>query len=471
MSHGRESNLLQAADQLGAVLNRGAALYLQILSASDGPRIKAALGFGQQPEGSQKITCLLEEHAQTRNEKGLIDFPVLADKGLVKSVKIFYTDAFVSQHDSVPDPTENCAAQCSRFTDSLENSPHVTRAILAHKSPAFVALSWLCNPQLDCFISFRRRWLRDSFCAAEDQAPANTKLHLILEEVVLLDLLLSVCPKLKSLWEYRLWVVNQMFKQCSPYWLGKNRISTDLLCSRFQQQDDVSFFMAAHNHPMNYNAWHYRRCIEEACYLPTTVLKDSSDVAERVIRYDCEKVVAFIREHNGDSSATSYLLFLLNMQDKRDSLRAVQVLKTDLETPLGDTELLFPLTSTALTKREDRDSISDLWKYLMCCTQKEIRRHCEKGHDCMWYLRLELVRWALSERSQVHLCSSWTVLDELEWVCAFVDATSSSSCDKLLSPVSALPHAWTESSGSLEWTSYNAARYGLQLLSVLQCLS
>lgn len=453
MQHKTESGIAQAAEELNAVLDRGAELYYRSLTTTDSSLVRAALGFGDLPENGCQVMCLFEEPASPQGSAKAVDFPVLVKKNLVKSVRAHYTEAYAAQHASSADPREQPSGQCSRSSDSLAESPHITRAMLRHKSQAFVALSWLCNPQLEPFIACRRLWMRDGICAGDQSATPNAMLRLFLKEIILLDLLLSVGPKLKCLWEYRLWIIVQMATRQLLTHTSSSEGPACLSVVRLQRQDDVTFFTAAHNHPMNYNAWHYRRCVSQACYLPLPLLGDTSLVAGRIIRYDHEKVLEFIQKHNGDCSATAYLLFLLELQEKRDDLRRLQ------GTP--------QLNASKDQGRLESDSAPSVWKSLMHCTQEEIRRHCEKGHDSMWYLRLELIRWALSRPSRATLLSSWTVEDELKWVSAYADADAGGNYAGLLAPLSVLPHAWAESFGSLAWTSYNASRYGLQLLSVL----
>ncbi|KPA79293.1 hypothetical protein ABB37_05758 [Leptomonas pyrrhocoris] len=459
----------KAAGELDSILLQGASLYMRTLSSHNTPLAKLVLGFGQQQlqqPHSPLITCLVDDSNLSQSGSSSFDYPVLVDRSLLNTVRTYCAGAFLAQQERSEDSMQLGKMPCRSLTDSLQSSPHVTRSMLADKPTPFTAILWLCNPQLECFISHRRRWLLDSLCAPDAAIPSAEKMRLLVNAVVLLDLLLSVCPKLKSLWEFRLWIVKQMF---SRHLLTsvKGGNSSESLLLRWQLQDDVCFFTAAHNHPMNYNAWHYRRCVHKLLCASASESPNVLETVDKIVLYESQRIVHFIREHNGDSSAASYLLFLLHEEDVRDQMLT-------LKNSQGITQPQ-PEPSQGLRQSAEENGkftracpcAPRLWTYLMRCTQEEIRRHCEKGHEAMWCLRLELVRWAFKKTSRVGLFSSWNLENELEWVSAYVAAVSSAPSDKLLAPVSVFPHAWTDSFGSLAWTSYNAARYGLELLRVL----
>jgi hypothetical protein len=471
MESALQETILEAAGQLSQILDQGASLFLQTLTCPSAPLLKAALGFSQQqPQESEAplITCLFDPSTLSRGSKESVDFPVLVEKRVLGAVKAYYTVAFRTSLTCSKPLDEHQADDRHSLTDSLDNSPHVTRTIISDKSAAFIALSWLCNPQFDGFIISRRRWLRASIRVSETQSLTASKLRLFVKEVVLLELMLSVAPKLKSLWEYRLWILTQILHSDLFSSLSTSSNSLESLLVRLQRQDDASFFAAAHNHPMNYNAWHYRRCLKKLLTPFIVRATLSFPAIERSAHYDCQCVIKFIREHNGDSSATSYLLFLLRELETKTHARPIEKLENTLQSPSNSEEGRL-VSGKTVGEETTMYSASALWKLLMVLTQEEIRRHFEKGHESMWYLRLELIRWALSKRSRLNLWSSWTVKDELGWISVYVDATSILEHAQLLSPVSAMPHAWAESFGSLAWTSYNAARYGVEFLSILGC--
>ncbi|KPI84323.1 hypothetical protein ABL78_6629 [Leptomonas seymouri] len=460
--------ITKAADDLDSIIQQGAHLLLHSLSNSNAPIVKAVLGFGQQQQpDSLPITCLVNYSNPPQSNTIFLDFPVLIHRSLLFTVKAYYVALFQAQQQRLTVLAEHSTKPPHSSTDSLESSPHVTRLMITDKSAPFIALSWLCSPQNECLIGHRRRWLHDSLCVPEADMTSIEKTQLLIKEIIILDLLLSICPKLKSLWEYRLWIVKHIFNSHLLTAAAAEADSLDLLLFRWQQQDDACFFSAAHNHSMNYNAWHYRRCARKAFYASFSTLPQALEISVKLTRCDSQRVIHFIREHNGDTSAMSYLLFMLHEEDVSDQMRASQNSRT--------TTLRRPETSQGLTRptenhmkfSSDYPSALQLWKYFMCFTQEEIRRHCEKGHEAMWYLRLELTRWAVTKASCIDISSAWSVEDELEWVSTYVAAVSSTSPDTLLSPTSGIPHVWTESFGSLAWTSYNAARYGLELLSIL----
>ncbi|KAG5478330.1 hypothetical protein CUR178_05045 [Leishmania enriettii] len=471
--------IADAAKDLDGILDAGADLYLHSIKTPGAPLVRAAFGFSLEPLQSSRVACLAELSCVATSTTKYADFPVLLSREVVDAMRTFFVDSFQIQKGA----PQKVADIANRSADSLDDSPHVTRAMLSDLHPTVVALAWACTPQHDIFASTRRRWLSETCFTAETKVENSQRLHQAMKEFLLLDLFLSICPKLKLLWEYRQWLCSSMCRWGllidNPE--GVNEAALQIL--RFEAQDDQLFFMAARNHPMNYNAWHYRRLRFRTLHANASKMRTRWDRARVVIQIDSEKVIQFIREHNGDSSAASYLLFLLHEQEALDSKVDTSFSDADLlvkDTHQGGVE---PRRSHAEEEPDTSEGgeggrrISDgfpvlrlappLWKTLMATTQTEIRLHGEKGHECMWHLRLGLIQWACTRSPQYRLLSAWRAEDELRWVSTYVALHLEDAADALLSPLSELPNAWTESSGSAAWTSLNAARYGCQLTSIL----
>lgn len=242
----------------------------------------------------------------------------------------------------------------------------------------------------------------DYLWGARKASLASAARRRLLKELVLCDAVLSFYHKTGEAWVHRGWCLQR---------LGDREPAAALA---LLQSGDGAFFYAAAAHPLNYNAWAYRRrCV---LALPATV-RAAAWVAEG------ERVASFIKVHNSDASAASYLLFVL-----------------------------------------DRSGDEGLWRALMRLTQAGLRTHADKGHECLWMLRLGLVEWAVGRGKGSGCGSAWTVADELDWVSAQVWAAS----PRLLAPVSrAASEAAVECNGSLGWNSYYACRYGLQLLALV----
>ncbi|GET89040.1 hypothetical protein, conserved [Leishmania tarentolae] len=471
--------IANAAKEMDQILDAGAHLYLQSIKTTGAPSIRAAFGFSEQPLKLNQVVCLTEisrvEESTTKN----IDFPVLVDRRVVTAMKTFFVRSFQREKGTLSKATD----ASPEVQDSLHDSPHVTRTMLSDMHPTIIALAWACIPQHDTFVSFRRRRLRETCFTADDKADVGERLHCVIKEFVLLDLLLSLCPKLKLLWEYRQWLCSSMHN-CGLLNNSKEDNDVALPILQFEAQDDQLFFVAAHNHTMNYNAWHYRRLRFQTLHANASKLCARRDCACVAVQRDSERVIQFIREHSSDSSATSYLLFLLHEQEVLDRKGDAFLSKEGVvvEGPseaagelhrsstkeyfTGDTE---DSSRTPVSKGSTRYALAPaLWKNFMKVTQTEIRRHTEKGHECIWQLRLGLIQWACSRSPESRMQSLWSVEDELRWTSTYLDIHLVDGVDALLCPVSPLPYAWAESFGSSAWTSFNASRYGRQLALILR---
>ncbi|KAG5477848.1 hypothetical protein LSCM1_05150 [Leishmania martiniquensis] len=471
--------ITDAAKDFDHILDAGAGLYLKSIKTPGAPFIRPAFGLSLQPLRPNRVACLADMSCAANSSAKYTDFPVLVDRDFVDVMKAFFVSSF-QKAKAAPQKLVNIG---SRSADSLDDSPHVTRAMLSGMDPTIVALAWACAPQHDIFASTRRRWLRKTCFTAEGTAEMSQKVHQVMKEFLLSDLFLTLLPKAKSLWEYRQWLCCNI-RNCGLLIDDPEGVDEAALpACRFEAQDDQLFFMAAHSHPMNYNAWHYRRLRFRTLHSNTSSTREGCDSACDAIRVDSEKVIQFTREHNSDGSATSYLLFLLQEQEDLDRKADVSLLEAELlakGTGQADAKPLRSRLQEGPNASKDDGSgrcVSEsfpsirlapaLWRSFMAVTQAEIRLHSEKGHECMWHLRLGLVQWACTRSPHHRVLSLWSAEDELRWVSAYAGLHLLDSAHALLSPVTGLPHAWSESSGSPAWTSFNAARYGCQLAAIL----
>ncbi|RNF21812.1 alkyl and aryl transferase [Trypanosoma conorhini] len=265
----------------------------------------------------------------------------------------------------------------------------------------------------------RRRGLQEAALAnaATGQRDARS---LLLQEYLLTSLLLSFHYKKQEVWVHRWWVVQRL--------LTLGGANLELFCSH----DRSVLFEAADRHPMNYNAWNYRRQLF-ACLLQRDRAAEAA--ARALLLEELDAVVEFFERHNGDSSATAYLAFLLEQA-------------TAWWSGTGEGHSFLA---------------SRVWGRLLSVTAQELRRHYDKGHEAVWVLRLALMRWALRERP----ACGWTLHDELVFVAAYASVKTALAEEE--DGASMPPElTWVDVSGSCWWTSYHAVRYGVQLLRMLQ---
>lgn len=247
-----------------------------------------------------------------------------------------------------------------------------------------------------------------------NETPRNESINFLIRELIFMNLLLSLYHKMESIWGYRLYIMEKI--------LSSKFFDEKRLLIMYKSEVEV-ISLSAHFHFMNYAAWSYRRYV---CRL----FMKCSLLAEHVFPQEIQSTTKYITEHNGDHSACSYLIFLLENVSKCDT----------------------------------QCTASELWRKLMYFTQTEIRRHCSIGHECIWELRWNLINFALDLNvNSDTLLSSWTIKNELELVSAYIDGYG--RMPLLLSP-KAVERSWCEVSGDLCWTSYLACRYGLQLLKL-----
>lgn len=237
-------------------------------------------------------------------------------------------------------------------------------------------------------------------------------------DVTLTTLLLSRYCKCADAWQHRRYAIQSL--------INSSRNADKELLSQMLTFDRTVLFSAAHSHPMNYNAWNYRR---QAIQTVTQLRQPS--LSERWSEIEINETLKFLQSHNGDRSAACYVVYVLEYMRKSGAAS---------------------------------ETVVSLWRKGMFFTQREIRRHCELGHECMWEMRLNLIMVAIG--GKLPFPSGWTVADELTFVDAYV--TLYQSTRFLLYPTSAAS-GWWESSGNLSRTSFLACRYGLQLLEAVNC--
>lgn len=244
----------------------------------------------------------------------------------------------------------------------------------------------------------------------------------VLKDIILTDFLLSFYYKIQQVWVYRGWLIKLLVKK--RILVSGGVLSPD----SFFGHDKSVFTFAADHHPMNYNAWQYRRIVYSERWRSDYDIINYCDCLRREVDF----AKHFFSTHNGDGSASVYLLSLLHYCSSAETEKSL-------------------------------DSIS-LWRELLIYTQQEVSRHYAKGHECIWHLRLGLLQWGLNNKEAR---SSWLLADELDWVSLFVDYPFQEGRNlSRLSPQENVRNAWVESSGTPGWTSYLACRYGLRLLQI-----
>ncbi|RNF09919.1 alkyl and aryl transferase [Trypanosoma rangeli] len=308
------------------------------------------------------------------------------------------------------------------LTDGGDPAPPIIGPLVKRLPPEGVlAVSLLLLPAHTDLWNGRRRGLRETAraSAVAEERVVHFLLPLLLQEILLTSLLLSFHYKKQEVWVHRWWVVHQILTL------------DDLDLEAFHTHDRAVLFEAADGHPMNYNAWNYRRQVF-AC------LFKRENITEGTIRAllleELNAVVEFFERHNGDTSATVYLTFLLEQATAR----------------------------WGATDDGHKFVASHVWRRLLSVTAQELRRHYDKGHEAVWVLRLALMRWALWERPSC----GWTLQDELEFIDTY--AAVATVLGEEEGGANMRPDiTWVNVSGSCWWTSYHAVRYGVQLLRML----
>lgn len=285
------------------------------------------------------------------------------------------------------------------------------------------------------------RWGVLKACLTEQCALATSCscLKQLVEEMFMTSLVLSKAHKLVDVWSHRLWL------WCKILPLLSGLHYTNVLQWVWSQEASV-FEDACHGHTMNLNAWQYRRqmmCLCSSNMLFPGMVKNmsnrgplSADLLRTVLEHHEACTSAFLRTHHRDASCSRFLVdFLL-------SASQAVVLLTDEDVK----ELQFVVVN--------------MWKRWMTLSSRLLAQTSSSGHESLWHLRLGLIVFALRWRSS-ELPGNWSVADEIEFVHAHtsieVDCTDSSSA----------PLDFTVCSGSVNFHQWHAARYGIQLLTLL----
>eukprot|EP00796_Vickermania_ingenoplastis_P007985 gene7985-5545_t len=274
-----------------------------------------------------------------------------------------------------------------------------------------VYLALILMPGNPVLWNIKEQYFQDSVSECE----AKDVLLDCMRELQFSSLLLSLYDKGVNIWHFRKSVMKTVVQL--------QQASAEYNLVPLFEYDLTVLFGAAHSHTMNYNAWNYHREI-------IMLLNFTEPASLDYIRREVDSILSFIAYHNGDRSACSFLVFLW-------------------------THIISPYFGSLTT---------EFWKKWLYFSQREIRRHCELGHECMWELRLNLMRFALTRPVNADtFLSDWTIEDELMFISTYVDGYGN-NC--LLSPSSG-NRAWYENTGGIAWTSFFAAKYGTQFLSLL----
>ncbi|CBH13700.1 hypothetical protein, conserved [Trypanosoma brucei gambiense DAL972] len=298
-------------------------------------------------------------------------------------------------------------------------------APVVHNLPRFsVVLLLLIMPAHSSLWSARRRWIETCTANGEDHSRS-----FLFQEVLVTSLLLNFYYKVQEVWVHRWWVVERLLSH--P---GINlEVSND--------HDRGVLMEAADKHPMNYNAWNYRRQVFENILNITQNASRCRSCASTpsLLQQEVEIALRFFETHNGDTSAASYLIFLLHKAETIRSDSAEGKYNQDSGVCAGSL-------------------VHSVWKRLMLASTQELRRHWDKGHEAVWVLRLALIHWALCIRP---MCG-WSLEDEMHLISVYMELPTLHDEWVGLSEVT-----WVAASGSPSWTSFYAARYGVQLLKLV----
>lgn len=336
-----------------------------------------------------------------------------------------------------------------------------------------------------------------------------------LEELVWLNFLATLYHKLQPLYVYRGWIVRTLLasgaltRRPSPPPTTTAPLTVGRFARRYQEFDWVGcFWYAAEKHPLNYNGWHYRRCVLAAFFRAHTGQQQEKqrahvdDFRPAYLKREFDETVQFLLVNNSDSSAAAYLLHLieagcaLHTEQAWDASSGQQQQRQDPFAAGGPWEMgsitgrfarqAYVATSgdggggvgpSAATTRAVADEVHPqrLWADAFALTQRQLRVHADKGHECFFFLRLGLIRLALAHNSSsaVIIHSGWTVADELSWASVLADGPPSPSAAslptaQLLEPTPPLRAAWVQCSGNYGFTAFLAAQYALQVIALVR---
>ncbi|CCW62624.1 unnamed protein product [Phytomonas sp. EM1] len=543
MLHGDVTELFEASASFNKILSTAAQrrlLYFKPQGSTTNPADNIVdttalqVSFSYLPSLTTSIQIIgIEEHspctvhpttgndyAQSSTELAVAVQPTILSQQIQSYLKVIVEKNNLTSSRNFEIPVKNFKAVTSSSPFQwFEKTVILSSCLIAQLPHTLVLLMLLLLPDHEGLWGARRSKLREA-------QPRATLLHVhhdgngnnaqhtprsddflvdCVKEFLLTDLLLSFFYKIKTIWFHREWIMKLMIEnhllaheggvlfpqlmgiQGACFFSGTTCTGSDpdvdekftssdtiLDLQKVLSLDDEVLSFASDKHPMNYNAWQYRRarltmllgCSHDCCLLKGTM----SSIHRDLLQCNAEDVMCYLETHNGDSSACSFLLFLL-----------YQCTSNEREEPHGAGNAVDSPYSPC-TSKDEVPLFVFLWRRLLCFTQRELRRHADKGHEGMWYLRLGLIHYALSMNSKTpSLCypllSSWTVADELEWTSVYIEGfrdmmttgvKSSWRNRGLLAPCSDLAQAWAESSGSTAWSSYLATRYGLHLLRWLQ---
>lgn len=287
----------------------------------------------------------------------------------------------------------------------------------------------------------------------------DSRLAALLEELHFTSLVLGRAYKLGEVWTHRLWLWNRII----PMILPRETSQDDDDATNFKLQAWVDLheknilYDACHNHPMNLNAWQYRRQMVALRSgnllfpLAASMSHDSTTSSHHfalstngliaLLQSHSESAIAFLRTHHRDASCSRFLVDLITSAGNIEN-----------RTELDDDDATFS------------SAICTLWISLMTLSSRLLAQTCNSGHECLWHLRLGLIVFAMRSQmaSKTSLGGNWTVCDELEFV--ETHTTSVEGCFSVVSDRLEL----TSCSGSLLFHQWHAARYGIMLIRLIK---
>jgi hypothetical protein len=278
----------------------------------------------------------------------------------------------------------------------------------------------------------------------------------LVEELHFTSLVLGKVYKLGEVWTHRLWLWNRIVPL-----LRSQLCSDDQTIRKLQGwidfHDNRVLDDALHNHPMNLNAWQYRRQMISLCSgnllfplamsmvspeTPAPRLTIGTSGLVVLLQSHSKSAINFLNTHHRDASCSRFLVDLLTCSGSIDHNDEVDNGEANFDS-----------------------LVASLWASLMRLSSRLLTQTFASGHECLWHLRLGLIAFALCRpaRKKKSLCGNWTVRDEFD----FVDAHAGSCvCTESTAAVSDRLDL-ASCSGSLLFHQWHAARYGLQLIHLL----
>jgi hypothetical protein len=319
--------------------------------------------------------------------------------------------------------------------------------MVAEDAPALVAgasslllgcesslLLLLCGPQQYTLWNKRKHFLQRS------PTDATLRASLLLQELCFSALLLSRAHKVGDIWQHRFWVWKRLREV--EYQSAGSLLCGQPLHEAMARLDRGVLRKACDAHPMNLNAWQYRRNMW-VLQCEALIATGRVDLFFESFLSEVGDVIHFCRLHHGDASCCSYLLFLIGGPWWRRMGE-------------GGAHIFH--------------CRQQVWSQLLSLTTSMLTTTAHRGHESLWHLRLGLIHEALN-CSAPFSTGGWTVADELRF--AWIHCGGGEELEAAAGVPEAVDDGspeqlhWAQCNGGLRWHQYYAAKYGLQLTAML----